>query len=310
MVAPPPDPSWNNAPPLLQIAATQQGGARGAQVFGVTNGNALFTTYQETPGGNWSSWFAPGWPNGPASCLQVAACQQNDGRCQLFVTDEEEELWTIWQTSPGGDWSSWAGPSWNGAPLFTTLAASQQGGTRGAQLWGIDEENVLWTCYQSTPGGAWSSFEKWPGTLLVTDVAAAQQGDGRVQLFAIDQQQQLWSAWQTSPGGGWTGWSGPNWNGATQMQGVAACQLGGGLGAQVWGLDQVNNLWSTSQTSAGGNWTSWVGPNWNGAKEPFMQMAAAQQNDGRAELWGIDMNLAVKTTWQTAPGGSWTSWQP
>ena len=238
--------------------------------------------------------------------LQIAACQQNDGRCQLFATDEDEQLWTIWQTSPGGDWSGWSGPGWNGAPLFNTLAASQQGGTRGAQLWGIDDENVLWTCFQSTPGGAWSSFEKWTGTLLVIAVAAAQQGDGRVQLFAIDQQQQLWTAWQTSPGGGWTGWSGPNWNSAPQFQSVAACQLGGGLGAQVWGLDEIDGLWSASQTSAGGNWTSWVGPNWHGAKNPFMQMAAAQQNNQCAELWGIDMNLAVKTTWQPAPGGTWT----
>jgi hypothetical protein len=154
MVVPPPDPSWNNAPPLLQIAATQQGGSRGAQVFGMTNGNALFTTYQQTPGGSWSAWFAPDWPNGPTSCLQIAACQQNDGRCQLFATDEDEQLWTIFQTSPGGDWSAWSGPTWNGAPEFTTLAASQQGGARGALLWGIDEQNVLWTCFQVTPGGA------------------------------------------------------------------------------------------------------------------------------------------------------------
>ena len=32
MAAPPPDKSWQNAPPLWQIAASQQGGTRGAQV--------------------------------------------------------------------------------------------------------------------------------------------------------------------------------------------------------------------------------------------------------------------------------------
>ena len=37
-----------------------------------------------------------------------------------------------------------------------------------------------------------------------------------------------------------------------------------------------------------------------------MQIAAAQQNNGRVQLRGIDMNLAVKTTWQPAPGGTWT----
>ena len=41
-----------------------------------------------------------------------------------------------------------------------------------------------------------------------------------------------------------------------------------------------------------------------------MQIAAAQQNNGCVQLWGIDMNLAVKTAWQTSPGGNWTAWSP
>jgi hypothetical protein len=62
--------------------------------------------------------------------------------------------------------------------------------------------------------------------------------------------------------------------------------------------------------SAGGNWTNWVGPNWNGAKNPFLQVGGAQQNNGCAELWGLDMNQTVKDHWQRAPGGGWTAWQP
>jgi hypothetical protein len=310
MVVRPPDQSWNNAPPLMQIAATQQGGARGAQVFGLTDGYTLITNFQETPGGNWSGWFAPSWANGPLTCLQIAACQQNDGRCQLFATDGDQQLWTIWQTSPGGNWSPWSGPNWNGAPQFTTLAASQQGGPRGGQVWGIDVDNVIWTSYQETPGGNWSGFAKWPGTVLAIDIAAAQWSDGRVQLFAVDPQQQLWTCWQTEPGGGWSQWGGPNWNGAPECLGVAACQLGGGQSIQVWILDDINGVWSAMQATARGEFTPFAGPNWHGAKNPFLQLAAALQNDGRAQLWGIDMNLAVKTTWQSKPGGAWTSWQP
>jgi hypothetical protein len=41
-----------------------------------------------------------------------------------------------------------------------------------------------------------------------------------------------------------------------------------------------------------------------------MQIAAALQNNGCVQLWGIDMNLAVKTTAQTSPGGNWTAWSP
>ena len=96
------DQSWNNAPRLMQIAASQQGGSRGAQVWGLTDKYDLVSTYQETPGGSWSPWSDPGWANAPGSLQQIAACQQNDGRCQLFATDSDQQLWTIWQTSPGG----------------------------------------------------------------------------------------------------------------------------------------------------------------------------------------------------------------
>ena len=117
------------------------------------------------------------------------------------------------------------------------------------------------------------------------------------------------SAWQTSPGGDWTGWAGPNWGGAPQLQSIAASQQGGTRGAQLWGTDENNALWSIYQVSPGGGWSAWDGPNWLGATT-LTQLAACQQNDGRVELWGIDMNLAVKTIWQTSPGGDWSGWTP
>lgn len=306
-----PDKSWYNAPRLLQIAASQQGGSRGAQVWGVTDGYGLISIYQETPGGTWSGWSGPDWEKAPASVLQVAACQENQGCVQVWITDSKQQVRTKWQSSPGvGIWSGWSDPNWNGAPLFNQIAACQQGGTRGAQFWGVTSEGQLMTCFQQTPGIGWTDFNKWPGGLTgVLDVAAAQQNDGRVQLWALDQKLQLWSAWQTSPGGDWTGWAGPNWNQAPKLQSIAASQQGGSRGAQLWGTDQDNALWSTYQVTPGGNWSGWLGPNWENATS-FLQLAAAQQHNGCVELWGIDTNLAVKTISQTSPGGNWTSWSP
>jgi hypothetical protein len=311
MTTPPPDNSWNNAPPLTQITGSQQGGPRGAQVWGVDDNDALISAYQETAGGTWTPWSGPNWLSAPPVVLQIAACQQNDGRCQLFATDEKMQLWTIWQTSPGGDWSSWAGPGWNGAPLLNVLAATQQGGARGGQVWGITDKDVLVTCFQETPGGGWSawdtsSFLNAPPALAVT---ACQQNDGRVQIWMLDQKQQLWAAWQTSPGGNWTGWSGPGWNGAPAFQAIMAAQQGGPRGAQLWGLDENYALWSCFQETPGGGWSGWSGANWLSATT-FTQMAACQQNNGCVQFWGIDLDLAVKTTAQTSPGGDWTGWSP
>ena len=48
--------SWQNAPVLTRITASQQGGSRGAQLWGVQYDGKLNTIYQGTPGGNWGKW--------------------------------------------------------------------------------------------------------------------------------------------------------------------------------------------------------------------------------------------------------------
>jgi hypothetical protein len=50
------------------------------------------------------------------------------------------------------------GKGWQNAPAFEKLTASQQGGNRGAQLWGVQYNGTLDTIYQITPGGSWSQW--------------------------------------------------------------------------------------------------------------------------------------------------------
>ena len=309
--------SWNNAPPLLQVAASQQGGSRGAQVWGVTKDYGLTSSYQETPGGSWSAWMAPPWvAGGPTSVVQVTASQQNDGRVQLWVTDQQEQLWSIWQTSPGGGWSAWSGPNWNGAPkALVQICACQQGGPRGAQIWATTPTGKFQTAYQVSPGGGWSTWQDFrnpPGLNAdpppLIDLAAAEQNNGQAQLWGLDQKEQLWTVWQTVPGGSWTGWVGP-WGGPVSLQTLAASQQGGARGAQLWATDAKNQVWSTYQETPGGGWALWLGPNWAGAPT-FIQMAAAQQNNGCVQVWGIDANLSLKSITQSSPGGGWGKWGP
>ena len=313
-MAVPPDNSWQNAPPLAQIAASQQGGTRGAQVWGVTQDYQLITNWQATPGGTWSGWQKmappPTQPPVPAGVLQVAAAQQNDGRCQLWVTDMQEQLWSMWQTAPGGNWTNGSGPNWNQAVKFTQLAASQQGGSRGAQLWATTAANALLTCYQETPGGGWSQWGNFLNAPPAIDMAACQMNNGSVQFWLIDQQQTLWSASQTSPGGNWTSWAGPSWNLTAQVQAIAASQQGGSRGAQLWATDQNNAVWSAYQETAGGAWSCWYGPIWNNAPQQIMQMAACQQNNGSVVVFAIDTKGMTKAVFQSSPGGNWGAWGP
>lgn len=302
---------WENAPGLTRIAASQQGGTRGAQLWGIQINNLMASIYQETPGGAWSSWEGPGWAGSLSpSAFDLAACQQNDGRVQLWALDIKQQLWSISQTSPGGNWTSWSGPNWNNAPQLLEISACQQGGPRGAQLWGLREDYVIVTCYQETPGGNWSGWAEWPSTPTPTQfiqTAAAQQNDGRVQLWATDTQLQLWSMWQTSPGGNWTNWSGPNWNGAPKLLNIAASQQGGSRGAQLWGITEDYTLMSDYQVSPGGDWSGWFSGNWAGAGT-VTQIAAAQQNNGCVQVWAITTNGVLISTSQTSPGGDWGPW--
>jgi hypothetical protein len=127
----------------------------------------------------------------------------------LWALDTLGQLWGCWQTSPGGDWTGWSGPKWNGAPKLINIAACQQGGSRGAQLWGITDDYVLVSDYQVSPGGGWSGWStgSWLDAPQCYELTAAQQNDGRVQLWVVTLNQVLKSIYQTSPGGSWSGWS-------------------------------------------------------------------------------------------------------
>src|ERR1043165_9421984 len=135
--------SWQDSPKSLnKLTASQQGGNRGAQLWGVDYKGTLYTIYQETPGGKWSSWKGPDWngANRPKQVYELAACQRHDGCVQLWVLDMKRQLWTTWQNSPGGNWNGWQA-NWNPPPgnfKFKKIAASQlqnnSGKRSGGQL--------------------------------------------------------------------------------------------------------------------------------------------------------------------------------
>jgi hypothetical protein len=298
---------------LTLVAAAQQGGSRGAQLWGIDRTGQLRSTYQETPGGPWSAWSGIWDGSSPAGLVSVAAAQQNDGTVRIWALDADNALYSNAQTSPGSDWTGWSGAGWSGAPPLRMIAASQQGGSRGAQLWGIDTTGQLRSTYQETPGGPWSAWSGiWNGSSPsdLISVAAAQQNDGTVRIWVVDVNYALYSNAQTSPGGDWTGWSGAGWSSPPPIQAVAASQQGGSRGAQLWGVDAGGQLRSTYQETPGGPWSSWSGV-WKGSSPSnLISVAAAQQNDGTVRIWVLDADGVLYSTAQVGPGEDWTDWSP
>jgi hypothetical protein len=190
--------------------ACQQGGSRGAALWGVDQQGLLRSTYQETAGGGWS-WWSDEW-NGasPRNVVALTAAQQDDGRVALWALTPDGALHCNTQTSPGGGWSGWSAGDWNGAPKLRHICACQQGGTSGAALWGVDQQGVLRCTYQASPGSGWESWSgEWNGASPrdIIALTAAQQGDGRVALWALTPDGALHCNTQISPGGNWHGWN-------------------------------------------------------------------------------------------------------
>ena len=89
--------SWQNAPNLKKLTSAQQGGNRGAQIWGVDVKGKLHTSYQTSPGGSWSDWGGTGWadPKEPKGIYELAAGQnQPDGRVYFWAIDMKRRRWS------------------------------------------------------------------------------------------------------------------------------------------------------------------------------------------------------------------------
>lgn len=196
-----------------EIAASQQGGSRGVELWAAGDDGQVWTLYQLNAGGPWSRWEGPGFKGQPVPLRKLAAALQNNGSVRFWGLDESGLLWGISQSWPGGDWGGWEGPSFAGQPgPFLEIAASEQGGSRGGEIWGVGADGQIWTLYQTQPGGPWSRWEG-PGfkgqPQVMTKLAAALQNNGNLALWAVDAGGALWLIGQNSPGGDWGSWSQP-----------------------------------------------------------------------------------------------------
>jgi hypothetical protein len=304
---------WDGTTSLSAITAAQQGGSLGVQLWAIDQDRQIWTLYQTSPGGDFSGWEGPGFMGQPVPAKQLAAAGQNTGNLMLFLLDLDGTVWSLPQTSPGGGWGNWTGPGLAGQPTpFTQIAAVQQGGNRGIELWGIAGDGQIWTLYQATPGGTWSKWEG-PGfkgqPVAMTRVAAAGQSNGTVALFSLDAAGSVWEIAEMSPGGNWGGWSGPNFESQSlPFVEIAAAQLSGGLGVQLWATDAAGLISTIYQQAPGGAWTAWKVPGFCDQSVPMSVMAAAGQNNGDLMLFSIEVGGGLWGIGETDPNQVWGSW--
>jgi hypothetical protein len=305
---------WNNPASLKRLAAVQQGGSRGNQLWGIDLGGRLHSTFQTSPSGGWTGWTGRWNDNAPENLVDVAVALQNDGRVQLWALTADNRLFSTYQTSPGGSWSEWA-VNWNNAPNLRAIAAVQQGGTAGARFWGVDWNGQVRSCYQV--GDRWTD---WSGTYGMNpwstncpddaiDITATQLDDGRVQVWVLTANNVLYSNVQDTAGGDYpaSGWQG-HWNSSPQLRTITAPGRSKGRAAMFWGVDLNGSLYCSEQRGPGSNWMAWS-PNWLRFLYGAVDIAAAQQVDGRYQFWAVGPDSKLYCTWETQ-AGNWSGWSP
>ena len=185
----------------------------GLQLMAADDMGQIWGCYQLSPGGEWSGWAALGAGSQPFNAYELALADQNNNQLML-IAEGEGQLAACPEVGTGAGWGPWSAAGLDNQPTgLTGICASQQGGTRGLQLWGLDqsqsEAGAIWTLFQDTAGGQWDPWQG-PGFLSqpsgFVEIAAALQNDGCCTLLAADEAGNLWAVTQIAAGGSWGAW--------------------------------------------------------------------------------------------------------
>ena len=260
------------------------------------------------------NWTSLGTPGGTGTFFSSPYVLQNaDGRLEVLLTGNDGNLWHIWQTTPGKEWSTWVSL---GAP--TTKTFSQPVAARNAdgriEAFTVGSDGDLWHIWQTAPGngwGTWFSSGKPTPTVGLDGITLCieMNTNGQLEVFARGTDGALWHIWQTAPNGPWSTWTSLAKPPTTTID-IPGSSTNADGRIEVFTMGNDGNLWHIWQTGPGGSWSTWNslgGPVSNGRL-----LTVSRNADGRLEVFvpcfvpGSDG--AFYHIWQHTPGGSWGVW--
>jgi hypothetical protein len=126
------------------------------EVFAGDANGVLWHNWQTKPAdGPWFVWTSLGTPPGGGITGNPSAVD-NSGRLEVFVRGSDNQLYHIWQTAPGGDWSEW---NWLGGVLTSDPVAIDNVDGR-LEVFASGPGNALYHIWQTKPAdGPWSAWE-------------------------------------------------------------------------------------------------------------------------------------------------------
>ncbi|NMF61017.1 hypothetical protein [Pseudanabaena yagii] len=117
----------------------------------------------------------------------------------MFAIGSDDAAYHIWQTTPGGGWSSWA--SLGGTCKQISVVANQDG---RLEVFAIGSDDAAYHIWQTTPGGGWSSWTSLGGK--IKRIGASRQPNGTLQVIALGIDDESYRIAQNTPSGGWDNW--------------------------------------------------------------------------------------------------------
>lgn len=278
---------------------------------------------------------------------QVAVAPLSDGRLELWVANQQGQLFTTWETTlgPNAGWAPVTDFLGSGGGLPGTLpagvidvAVAPLGDAR-LELWATTANGQVLTTWKTTTNAdadwaPWSNFlasgsglpGPLPAGMIVIDIAVAPLSDQRLELWATTSTGQVFTTWKTTtdPNADWAPWtsflaSGGGLPGTlpTDVVDVAVAPLPDAR-LELWATTaggQVFTSWKAT-THPDADWVPW----WNfmaaGSGLPgtlpdgVRRIGVAPLSDGRLELWVTTATGQMFTTWKatTHPDADWVPW--
>jgi acylphosphatase len=235
------------------------------EIFAVGSDHQLHHVWQTSPNNGWNGWDSLGAPGPGISIGDPRVIQNADGRLEVFLLADDQNIWHIWQTSANNGWSGWAslgGPAVsisNGAPFVGNNADGR------IEVFVTGTDGGIYHIWQTSPSNGWGTWAQLQAPLAGIQLdglgGVSNNEDGRFQLFFIGSDGALWTLAQTSPSNGWGAvrfLDGVPPGQALNGEQIPASGLNanGNLAAFVAGAD--GDIWQIFQISPGGTWGSLV----------------------------------------------------
>ena len=252
--------------PSVQDLVVRSGGDGCLHLFAYDSAGAVWHIDQTAPNGGWGSWTSLGAPIGSLTLSGLTVEQNQDGRLEAFVliTGSIYPPYHIYQTSPGGPWSSWqALPAIPlPPPLTTTDLRAAQNADGHLELFVLVQHEVQMVAHiwQQAPNQGWESNWSILGGAAFADgsLSVARNESGTLEVFVLGAGS-LSHCYQDAPNGGWSGWSSLGAPANTLQSMSVVCDAASKLEIFAMGADRT--AWSIAQGVGSGGWTNWV-PDW------------------------------------------------